>query len=339
MSRTVFEWQRGAWRECRAALGRGAHALLLAGPEGTGKRELALTLAAAALCDSPQPEAHACGECESCHWLAAGSHPDFALVEPLTEDEDGAAKGRSAPKRANAITVDQVRALKSLLSITAHRAAGKVVLIHPAETLNAAAANALLKSLEEPPPGTVFLLVSHRPALLLPTVRSRCQTVPVRVEDRAAARDWLGGNAQGENPELLLALAGGAPLGAAAIAQNAAWARRRGFLEALAAGDADPVRIAELYRELPPSVVLSWLQTWTFDLVQMRFCGRARYHRDLEPVAAGIARSLDPIATTRLHRSLLAMQRHVNHPLNPRLLVEDMLLGYRQALARNPIEE
>jgi DNA polymerase-3 subunit delta' len=80
-------------------------------------------------------------------------------------------------------------------------------------------------------------------------------------------------------------------------------------------------------------VLLGWLLTWTYDLVQMRVCGRARYHRDMEALVAGIARTLDAVTATRLHRRLLALQRFVNHPLNARLLVEHMLIGYRQAVA------
>ena len=337
MSATVFDWQQSAWALGRASLARGAHALLLAGARGCGKRELALALAAAYLCDAPQPDGRACNRCESCRWLAAGSHPDFALVEPAAEDDDGEPKTRAAPKRSNAIAVDQVRALGDMLAITAHRDAGKAIIVHPAEALNVAASNALLKSLEEPPPRTVFLLVSHRPALLLPTVRSRCQILPVRIDDPAAARAWLAANTQCDDPELVLALAGGAPLAAVAIAGDPVWSRRAAFLRALAAPDADPVRIAELYRDLTPAQVLTWLQTWTFDLVQIRFCGHARYHRDMEPVAAAVAQSLDPIEATRLHRNLVALQRYANHPLNPRLFVEHMLIAYRQALAHDAI--
>ena len=337
MSQAVFQWQKSAWALSRAALARGAHALLLAGARGCGKRDLALALAAAYLCDAPQPDGSACNACESCRWLAAGSHPDFALVEPAVEEDDAEQKARSAPKRSNAITVDQVRGLSDLLSITAHRDAGKAIVIHPAEALNVAASNALLKGLEEPPTRTVFLLVSHRPALLLPTVRSRCQLVPVRVDDPAAAHDWLATHAQCDDPELVLALAGGAPMAAVSIAEDPVWSRRAAFLRALAARDADPVRIADVYRDLAPAQVLSWLQTWTFDLVQIRCCGRARYHRDMEPIAAEVAQLLDPIEATRLHRRLTALQRHVNHPLNARLFVEHMLFAYRQAFTRSAI--
>jgi DNA polymerase-3 subunit delta' len=315
-------------------MARGGHALLLAGARGIGKRELALALMASRLCAAPGADALACGQCESCRWLAAGTHPDFVLIEPETDDEDGEPKTKPAPKRSSEIKVDQIRALMPFVALASHREPGKVIVIHPAEAMNAAASNALLKNLEEPPARTVFVLVAHRPALLLPTVRSRCQLVPVTVADTAAAQAWLAANAQGAEPGMLLSLAGGAPLAAAAIAQNPACSRRAGLLQALSEADADPVRIAELYRDLDPALVLSWLQTWTFDLALRRCCGRMRYHRDLEPIAAGVAQSLDPLQATRLHRAFLALQRHVNHPLNARLLLDHMLIAYRQGVTR-----
>jgi DNA polymerase-3 subunit delta' len=333
MSIARLEWQASAWRLSQAALARGAHALLLAGARGSGKRQFALALGAAYLCDAPCSDAGACGKCESCRWLAAGTHPDFALVEPATEDPDEAEqKRKAASRRAGPITVNQIRELAPFMSISPHRVAGKVVVIHPAESLNTAAANALLKSLEEPPARTVLLLVSHRPGLLLPTVRSRCQLVPVTVDDAAAAHAWLAENAGCDDPGLLLALAGGAPLAALEIAREPAWSRRAGLLCALAEADADPVRIAEIYRDVDPALVLSWLQTWTFDLAHMRCCGRTRYHRDLESTAAGVVQWLNPHAAPRLHRRFLAMQRDVTHTLNARLLLDHMLIAYRQGL-------
>jgi DNA polymerase-3 subunit delta' len=321
----MYLWQQDAWSLARAAIARGAHALLVAGPRGSGKRDFALALAGGYLCAQPSTEGSACGACESCHWIAAGTHPDLALVEP---EEDEAEEGASAAKRARPITVDQVRGLSSLLALSAHRAAGKAIVLHPAEALNAAASNALLKGLEEPPPGALFVLVAHRPALLLPTVRSRCQLVPIRIDDLQAVRTWLEANSGTDDAELRLALAGGAPLQAAAIGQDPQWARRAAFLRSLAAADADAVRTAEAYRDLAPETILSWLQTWTFDLVHVRYCGRVRYHRDLEQLAAQVAAGVDPVAVTRLHRQLLAVQRHIHHPLNARLLVEQLLIVY-----------
>ena len=333
MTQSGYAWHADAWRHAHAALRRGAHALLIAGPSGLGKGEFALNLAASYLCANPDADKGACGACESCHWLAAGTHPDFALVErPTDDDEADKSSGPASGGREKPIGVDQIRALTPLISVSAHRDAGKVVIVRPAEALNLAASNALLKSLEEPPAGVLFLLVSDRPALLLATVRSRCQTVAVQLHD-ASAGAWL--KEQGiDDAELRLALAGGAPLQAVAIANDPMWARRRGFLGALASRASEPIGIAESFRDLSPALVLSWLQRWTYDLVIMKFCARVRYHIDLQSEIESAAADLDPVRVTRLHRALLAFQRHVNHPLNARLFLEQMLIEYARATAR-----
>lgn len=323
-----YQWQSEAWDQACAAIERGAHALLIAGARGVGKRDFALHLAARYLCDSASIAGAACGSCESCRWIAAGTHPDFALIEPPVDDDDDGNTLAATHARSRPIGVDQVRAITELLSLTAHRASGKVIVITPANSLNVAASNALLKNLEEPPAGALFILVADRPAMLLPTVRSRCQSVSIRLHDASSASTWL--QSQGvAHPELGLALCGGAPLEAAAIGADAAWSRRRALLTSLCEERFDPIALAETYRDLAPQLVLSWLQKWSFDLLLMRTANRIRYHLDLQDVFAVMMKRVDDIRLSRIHRRLLAMQRHVNHPLNPRLLMEDMLLSCR----------
>lgn len=333
MSAATYGWHTEAWRHAHAAVARGAHALLVTGAGGLGQRDFALQFAAHYLCSASATGTEACGDCESCHWLAAGTHPDFALVEPPADEPDaerGAAAASAA--RAKPIGVDQIRELAGLMALTAHHGAGKVVIIHPAESLNLAASNALLKNLEEPPAGVLFILVTDRTALLLPTVRSRCLTITIRLNDLAMAEAWLA--AQGcEEPGVQLALCGGAPVEAYAIAADPTWKRRRDFLGRLGEEAADAVALAERFRDLPPPIMLSWLQKWTFDLMLARTCCRTRYHVDMSAQIGKIAGKVDPIALSRLHRSLLAMQRHAHHPLNPRLFLEQMLISYKLALA------
>lgn len=326
MSGPAFEWHAKAWRLAHAAIDRGAHALLIAGAQGVGKRAFALELAASHLCDKPAAEAAPCRTCESCRWLLAGTHPDFLLVEPVTDEGEGEAPGRPTPAvRERPIGIDQVRSLGAMLALTSHRESGKVVVLHPADALNLSAANALLKSLEEPPPRTLFLLVANRPALLPATVRSRCQLVPVRVDDPRAAERWL--REQGvEDQQRLLALSGGAPLEALAAATEPHARRRPELIESMAGQGIDGAVLAERFGTVPIALLLSWLQKWTFDLLQMRLTGRARYHLDVSETTRTIAAAADVRALVRLHRRLLALGRHVHHPLNPRLFTEQVLI-------------
>ena len=136
------------------------HAILIQGRHGIGKAAFAHTLAQALLCESPEPSGAACGRCAACHWLDAGTHPDYRQIEPESFAEaDAEEQGGDKKKASLQIVIDQIRVLPEFIGISSHRGGPKVVLIHPAEALNINAANALLKSLEEPPARTYFCLL------------------------------------------------------------------------------------------------------------------------------------------------------------------------------------
>lgn len=171
-------WHRPQWERIGRGIqaGRVPHALLLHGAAGNGKAWFAARLAAVLLCRSGEPP---CGDCESCRFCAAGSHPDRLDV--------GVEKDRRE------IVVDQIRDLIHTVGLTARLGGRKVVTVDHAERMNRHAANTLLKTLEDPPGETVFLLVSSNHALLLATIRSRCQMIGFPVADRDTALEWLGG--------------------------------------------------------------------------------------------------------------------------------------------------
>lgn len=333
MELTPYPWLDSARQLAVAAVERGAHALMLHGPRGCGKRELALRLAAAHLCESPGPAGSPCGTCASCRWLAAGSHPDFLLLEPPLGD-DGAEKprGREAAARVRPIGIDQIRAIPDVIGLAPHRyGGGKAVVLSPAEALNAPAANALLKSLEEPPAGTLFILVSHRPGLLLPTVRSRCLAVAIESPAPDVAANWLA--RQGlDDPTLRLAWCGRAPLDALTASDDPYWLRRRELAESLLSADTDAVALADRIRDLPPPGLLDWLAKWSFDLVLVAAGGAPRYCPDFAPQLRALAGRMRPLSMIRYHRQLLRWRRTAHHPLNPRLFLEQMLLQYYSAL-------
>jgi DNA polymerase III subunit delta' len=211
----MHPWNEPLFESLKARTERFPHALLIHGARGTGKLALAERLAQLLLCEAPAGKP--CGACEGCRWFLAGSHPDFRRVEPealarepAVEPEEGDAPAKKG-KPSTEIKVEQVRELAGFLNLRSHRGRMRVAIVHPAEDMNANSANALLKGLEEPPAGAVFLLVSHRPARLLPTIRSRCVAVPVPIPARETALEWL--SSQGaQNPARWLAYAGGAPL-------------------------------------------------------------------------------------------------------------------------------
>lgn len=181
-------WLNDSWRTLANALAsrRLHHGLLVAAPAGLGKRALVDALAAAALCDRRRADGFACGECRACGLVAAGSHPDLVRVALELRDD-----GRPRTE----ITVDQVRALAQRLSMSSQFGGLQLALVDPADRLNASAANALLKTLEEPASATVIVLVADEPTRLPATIRSRCQRIDVRAPTQDEAMAWLRGHA------------------------------------------------------------------------------------------------------------------------------------------------
>ena len=208
------------------------HAILLHGPHGTGKTRFAERFAQALLCEAPTANGDACDRCASCHWFVQYSHPDYRRLRPEVLDESTAAEGdetgeadesrkgaKTTKVPSKEIKIDQIRALADFMNISTHRQGMRVVILYPAEALNAAASNALLKTLEEPPPHTIFLLVSNRPDRLLPTILSRCRKFALAMPPSRLALAWLA--EQGiQDAEAWLAEQGGAPLAALASGAN-----------------------------------------------------------------------------------------------------------------------
>jgi DNA polymerase-3 subunit delta' len=258
--------------------------LLIGGPRGIGKRTLALNFRAVVVVRNAARGGLACGACASCRYVAAGQHPDLQLLEPFTIEEDGEVK------LLDAIPVDRVRALTEWAQVTSHRGRAKVAIIVPAEALNAAAANALLKTLEEPPPDTFLLLVSHQPGRVPATLRSRCRRFGAPLADADVARQWLADQGVAA-PATVLAQAGGAPLLALAMADPAWQGERAVWLQALAkprslSAVALAARVETGPREERKQrlgLAIDWLGAWTADLARVAAGGAPMRNPTLPP--------------------------------------------------------
>lgn len=329
----IYPWFAPLWQRLSAQAERLPHALLLEGPRGIGKREFALAFAQAKLCESPTQDGLACGQCAACHWLAQDAHPDFRLLEPLTGEEEGATAEEGPPARKKReINIAQVRALADFVNLSSHRAGGRVVVIHPAEALNPAASNALLKTLEEPSPQTHFLLVSHQPHFLLPTIKSRSFSLSMPQPSPAQAAAWL--KTQGiQEAELCLALAGGAPLLARDFADADYLRERRLFLNALQAPkQLNWLALAEQGARADLAARIDWLQKWLYDLVSSRLARQVRYNLDFAPGLQDLATRVNLSRVQQFARELAQIKRRLQHPLNPQLLLESVLLSYLTAV-------
>jgi DNA polymerase-3 subunit delta' len=247
-----YPWQATLWQQL-AGRTQHAHAYLLHGPAGIGKRALAERLMARLLCQRPAG-LDACGQCKSCHLLAAGTHPDNYILQPEEVDK--------------AIKVDQVRELVNFVVQTAQLAGRKVVLVEPAEAMNLNAANALLKSLEEPSGDTVLLLISHQPSRLLPTVRSRCVQQACPLPSQTLSQAWLAQAlpecADDERAELLC-LAAGSPLVAAHMHAQGVLQQRALVVEGvkkLLKRQAAPSPLAESWKAVSLQLLFDWFCDW-----------------------------------------------------------------------------
>jgi DNA polymerase-3 subunit delta' len=339
----IYPWQTDDWNRLQQLRAHWPHALLLYGQVGIGKLHFAQHLAQGLLCESPAANGEPCGACAACNWFAQGNHPDYRAVLP--EALAGEAAGASAEEKADAddgkktrtpskeIKIEQVRALLDFCGVGAHRGGARVIVLYPAEALNVAAANALLKTLEEPPAGVVFLMVSARVDRLLPTIVSRCRQWPMSTPAPEIAAAWLA--AQGvADAHALFAEAGGAPLAARALAGDDNRALRDWTLEQLAAGaDCDAFACGETLQKLPVPLVLGWLQRWLYDLLAERTAGAPRYFPAASAALARCAAQVDANAFARYLKTVTRQRAVENHPLNARLVFEELFIGYRELFA------
>ncbi|TCK43499.1 DNA polymerase III delta prime subunit [Paraburkholderia sp. BL8N3] len=341
----IYPWQTDDWTRLQQLRAHWPHALLLHGEAGIGKLKFAQHLAQGLLCESSQSNGEPCGTCSACHWFTQGNHPDYRAVvpealaglvtaaDPAADDKPDTDEGKKTRTPSKEIKIEQVRALLDFCGVGSHRGGLRVVLLYPAEALNVAASNALLKTLEEPPSGVVFLLVSARMDRLLPTIVSRCRQWPMSLPQPGAAVEWLA--AQGvADPAALLAEAGGAPLNALALASDKNRPLRDFTLAQLAAGpNCDAFACGESLQKLPVPTVLGWLQRWLFDLLAQRTAGRPRYFPNASKALERCAREADPAALARYMRTVTRQRAVENHPLNARLVFEELFIGYRDVFA------
>jgi DNA polymerase III subunit delta' len=308
---------------CLALQQQRSHALLVQAAQGVGALPFMLTLAQAWLCEVAG-DARPCGVCGSCRLVRSGTHPDLHVLLPEAlrassgwagagEDDVGdGAKSRKKPSRQ--IKIDEVRAAIDWIVQTSSRGRAKVLVLHPAEAMNPQAANALLKTLEEPPGQARLLLGTADAAHLLPTLRSRCQRLRLVAPDADAACAWLVQQGVAD-AAVLLAGAGGAPLDAQALAalgiDGAGWLALPG---AVLHGQ------AEAFSGWPIPRVVDTLQKICHDAMVQGAGGTPRYFTPQSlPAGASLA------ALGAWARSLGRVARHDEHPWNDGLLIEALV--------------
>lgn len=350
-----YDWHAEAWQELWGKASRFPHAILLGGQDGLGKTKFGEALVARLLCENFTVAADvACGKCDSCVWLRSGNHPDYRLVQPedtsATEagEEGGDPILMDATIRKTAqgqLRIDQIRALEDFVFVGSHRHGNRVVLISQAETMNPAAANALLKILEEPPASVYFILISSHWRRLLPTLRSRCRKLILGYPTATVARSWLE-NRSVKNAAALLDLAGGVPLEAADWSDAGQFETYSNLIETLLGGTTDPVALAGKWANLlkagsglPLWRLVEAMQKWILDLGMLRIAGRCRYHRAWENKMTVLVGKASVQGISACYNDLLRIRAVAKHPLNPQLFLEDMAARYLRVLTPNKAQQ
>ena len=317
-------WQEAQWRQLQqsALQGRLPHALLLCGASGLGKEHFAFSFAQSSLCADRDADGQACGKCRHCRLVSSGHHPDFQWVRP----EEGSKSGD--------IKIETIRHFTDRASLTAHSADYKVIVIQPAHRMNSAAANSLLKTLEEPTPRTIILLLTDQPARLLPTIRSRCQTLLFRPPERGEALSWLGSRVKHGDPELLLSLANGAPLKALVLDDEGLLKARGEMLnEFLALGDnrLDPVKLASRWSSFDFSLLMEWLTGWVIDLQRLKTAASVPqlFNPDRSQALQKTADKLNSGVMQRYLAQLYTARGLVDSNLNLQLTLEKLLIEWQ----------
>ena len=307
------------------------HAWLLQGPSGLGQYELALALATAWLCEQPTADG-ACGRCGSCHAIDVRTHADLCVLMPEVAmqelrwplDEKAQADIDDKKRKASReIRVEAMREAVGFAQRTSARGRGKVVLVYPAERMNAITANALLKTLEEPVGDVRFVLATEAAWQLLPTIRSRCIAYGVPWPSAEQAQAWLAGHdvPPAEAPALLRA-AGGRPSDALRMARGGpspkAWSLLPG---AMLRGDASALA------DQAPAQAVATLQKLCHDLMALASGAEPRFF-----AAAELPPPPSHIALARWSKSLAATARTAEHPFNAGLMLEALASEARSAL-------
>jgi DNA polymerase III subunit delta' len=364
MKQSLHPWFEQAWSELN--LTNMPHAILLHGQTGIGKMDFALHLAKALICETTQTHKPCC-QCEACHWFDTGNHPDFLGIVPENQAhllpheemagddglEDKPKKGRKkveddpdkADKKLSAvIKVEQIREALDGVTTSPHRGIQRVVLINPVETLNPISANTLLKTLEEPPESTLFILVSDRLDRIMPTIRSRCRLLAMGRPTAEVSMAWLttevaaaGVKANQAEIEKVLSEAGGAVMdardrllglsGAGESAQEIA----EPLLKALGEGhQINWLQTAEAIHKAPMSELLVTLERWTADLMSQQNAGQIRYYPSRRASLEACSKNARSNKLSDYWKVLLNARRHELHALANRVQIEALLIRYQE---------
>lgn len=324
----IYPWQNSLWQSMNQSRSKLHHAFLMYGRAGVGKYDFALNFSQSLLCPNKNEMGQACRQCASCHWFDDESHPDFRLITPEQNDSsDDEVSATKKTRKKTQISVAQIRELSDFLSLSSHQSNSlRIVLIHPAEALNLASANALLKMLEEPAPDVVFILVAHQMQRLLPTVISRCQKIKMPIPDQAQALDWLNAN-NVSNAAQQLAYMEGSPI--KVFNEQADYAHLLQIWGQLALGQRlEPQLVAPLVISSSVEIGVIAIQKWIYDIMAIKLSQQVRYHLLHATALQALAEKVNLSKLFDFQKKTNELRKLATHPLNHELQMESLLVDY-----------
>lgn len=324
----IYPWFEPQWQRVKQlfAAGKLPHALIVNGAKGIGKLHFASSVAQLVLCHDNSNGA-ACSVCRSCQLFASSGHPDLYHLAP----EDGVEQ----------IKVDQVRDLSSFMQSTAQQGGYRVVILDPAEAMNISAANALLKTLEEPGKDSLLLLLSNQLGQVMPTIKSRCQRVGCPIPARDMAISWLQQKLSIDSGVAgqLLNVVHGAPLLALTFKERGEQELRADFfvgLKSILQGKATAISLAPQYAKKDIKLLLSWLYSLLVDVSKLQIAGEGTSiaNADMTKMLAALAARSQAkkvyALADKVQWQRSALLAHQNP--NKQLLLEDLLIDWKKLI-------
>jgi DNA polymerase-3 subunit delta' len=322
-----YPWQARQWQFLWHAkqTKRLSHALLLIGMPGIGKAQFATAWVHALLCKHPNIQGHCCQACRPCHMVAARSHPDTLWIEP--------------EKVGQAIKVDQIRVANEFAHQTALQNGKRIIVIDSAANMNDYSANALLKTLEEPPPGVLFMLITDRIRCLPATIISRCQRVTFAKPPYEQIVAWLQAQLLDKAVDVrwLLDVANGAPLVAQRLTQDNTLILRQDLFQALYAlgsKQSDPLVYAVRWQTVDTVCLVELIQSWVLDVLRLQLDGNV-VNKDYAKQLKELCQQLFIKQIISFLDYLQQLQRDISKGvnLNKQLLLEAVFIRWRECFS------
>lgn len=324
ITRSALPWQASTWQLIARQKSQNQlpHAMLFVGMPGVGKSIFADQLARSLLCTQPDVSGFACGCCRHCQLIDAGNHPDYFIVESEAEGK--------------AIKIDQIRELISHASKTAQLSTYKIVRIQSADAMNINAANALLKTLEEPSPNTIILLLTEHLSSLPATIRSRCQIIHFRAPKKTVAQAWFASqDIPKDKLDLLLHLSHGAPLNVLNFLENDKLSFRENLFKEwcqFLKGKLDLIEVSVKWSKLDMTLILQYLISWLNDLILLNQIPNLNdivnldFYDELKLIASRYSINQFYKLYDELLKAQIFISKHI--ALNAQLLIEGLMLGF-----------